>query len=455
MGEIVSFFSLWVVPAFCVIGIFFVLVLIHELGHFAVGRYIGAGVDEFSIGFGPALMTRKDAFGTLWSIRIMPLGGFVKFSSQAKPLQGEEKAPQSGMEARLDALSQLPILRRAMVVLAGPIANIILAFVLFFVHSLVIEQESIPPVIGAVSPGSVAYEAGLSPGDRVQSINDREIKSYRDIDLSFESNLGENVTLSILRNGDISFQNLKVQGGSGPVSIAVGLQPHIRLKIISIEPGSEASRIGLRVGDLLLGYDDKLLTGWQDFADAREAKIGKSMALLIERDGARRELVGSPEARFIDQQGNDVLSGVFGFGVTLYTEKINLGPWQSLSLAVQKIHQFSTLIFKLPGQFVRQQRDLDDLGGPVRIAEEVGRVVIVAPSLLLFVAAILSLQLGIINLFPIPVLDGGHLLLYMAEGVAGRPLPTWLLNWLYRAGGLVLVSFFLIVTFNDLARLLS
>ncbi len=447
MAGLETFLVYWVLGPLGVIGVFFVLVLIHELGHFAVGRYFGVGVEEFAIGFGPILVSRHDRQGTRWSWRAFPLGGFVKFAGD-----GEAADPaQNAMDARVDALAALALWKRALVVAAGPIANLILALGLFWIQALSIGQARLDPVIGAVVPGSAAAQAGLQPGDKVLAVGARSIDSFASLDLAFESNLGQAVDMQIDRDGTPQNLSIEVQSGLGNGAAPSGILAHTRLEITAVEPGSPAANMDLRVGDLVVGFDGQLLTTWQAFFEARQAKIGQPMTLAIERDGQVRDVIGTPEARV---QADQVTAGVFGFGVRPYTDWVQPGPLAALALAGQQMRQFATLIFKLPSQFINQHRDLDDLGGPVRIAEEVGRVVVFAPTVLLFMAALLSLQLGLINLFPMPVLDGGHLLLYGAEAVARRPLPPRVVAWLHRVGLVLILSFFLLVTTNDLTRLL-
>ncbi len=453
MAGLETFLVYWVLGPLGVVGVFFVLVLIHELGHFAVGRYFGLRVEEFAIGFGPIVFSRYDRQDTRWSWRAVPFGGFVKFAGDSDAGSMADPA-KSAMDARADALATLALWKRALVVAAGPAANLILALGLFWAQVLSIGQAHLDPVIGAVVPGSAAAQAGLQPGDKVLAAGARSIDSFAGLDLVFESSLGQEVDLRIERDGTPQDLSIEALSGPGHGAASSGILAHTRLEITEVEFGSPAADMDLRVGDLVVGFDGQLLTTAQSFFEARRAKIGQPMTLFIERDGLLRETTGTPEARMQVWEGGQITAGVFGFAVRPYIDWVRPGPLAALALAGQQMRQFATLIFKLPGQFINKQRDLDDLGGPVRIAEEVGRVVVFAPTILLFLTGLLSLQLGLINLFPVPILDGGHLMLYGAEAVARRPLPPRVVAWLHRFGLVLILSFFFLVTTNDLARLL-
>ena len=478
-----------------VIVLILLLILIHELGHFVAGRYFGVGVDEFSLGFGSRLVSWYDARGTLWSLRALPLGGFVKFLGDGdaasgpkitkpdtdRPMNADQpmdagKRGRAGTDVAANlvadvgagraadvaagraTLAQLPIWQRAIVVAAGPLANLVLALVLFTVHMAFVGRDLIDPIVGHVEPGSAAALAGLEPEDRIVSFAGTPIDNFVTLNLQFETNLGQSKPLSVLRDGQVIALSITPASGKGQQTSAnaSGLWPRLALSVLAVEPGSAAEAMGLIPGDLIHGYDGRPLFRWQDFAQARADKIGEPMALHVERGDQMLILTGIPEARTIERDdGTSRIDGVFGFHVGLAVDRARIGLGAALRAAAGEMRQFSLLIFKLPAQFIRQQRSLDDLGGPVRIAEEVGRVVVFAPSDFLFMAGLLSLQLGLINLFPIPVLDGGHLLLYTAEAILRRPLPAALTIWLMRMGGFMLLAFFVFVTVNDLARLVG
>ena len=460
MSDLLAF---GVIAPLGIVGVFFLLVVIHELGHYAVGRIFGLGITEFSIGFGPKLFSRFDSHGTAWCLRALPLGGFVKFVGDDDATSRPD--PQaSAMEARIGALACLPLGKRALVVAAGPLANFLLAFALFTVQASLVGQINQAPVIALVAPGSVAEAAGLRPGDRVQRAAGRSIETFAELNLVFERHLGEELTLEVTPGdladdlagdpaSDLARQvTLRPTAGLGQSfgAYASGLQPVLTPQVLEVADASPAAAMGLRVGDKVLGYDGEPLASLTAFAQARLAKVGQPMTLLIERAGKPLTLVGTPQMRLDVIDGRTVRSAGFGFQIGFPRQRLGLTP--AMAEAFATMQQFSYLIFKLPGQFISQQRNLDDLGGPVRIAETVGQVAVATPLVLLFLAGLLSLQLGLINLFPIPVLDGGHLLLYGAEAVIRRPLPPRLVMWLYRLGTGLLLSFFLVVTLNDLAR---
>lgn len=456
MDWLMTILTYGVIAPLGVIGVFLVLVTIHELGHYAVGRYFGVGAEEFSIGFGPILLARSDRRGTRWSIRAFPLGGFVKFvgDADASSRPDPEQAP---MDARVDALSGIALWQRALVVAAGPIANILLAFVLLFANYAFIGAQTQPAIFAAPAPDSEAMAAGIQPLDQVLEFEGREISGLDSLNRAFEARLGQESRVLINRDGQTVELSLTPQPGFGelPSLTATGLQPLLGLRVAAIRPSTPAQEMDLRVGDVILGYDGQFLTSAEAFAAAREAKVGQSMVLQIDRQGEILDLEGRPERQEIELPNGEVVTmSLFGANLGPALSRERLGILASGRAALRDIREFSLLIFRLPGQFINSQRSLDDLGGPVRIASEVGTVVVSLPTLILFLAGLLSLQLGILNLLPIPILDGGHLLLYSAEGILRRPLPAALIQILYRMGGLVLLAFFILVTFNDLQRFL-
>ena len=456
MDGLASILTYGLIAPLGVICVFVVLVTIHELGHYAAGRFFGVGAEEFSIGFGPTLVAQTDGRGTRWSVRSFPLGGFVKFAGDGDATSRPD-AGQTPMDARVNALAGIALWKRALVVAAGPVANIILAFVLFVAHYCFLGTEVRPALIGDLVSGSVAEQAGFQPLDQVLALDGRAVSSLTDLNLALETRLGQTSLVQVQRGERQLDLQLVPQTGQGQqfALAATGFLPLLSQRVTSVQPNSPAVRMGLRVGDIILGYDDRILTDLQAFADAREGKAGRAMTLHIDRQGQTFTLQGVPDPQEIElADGEIVTRSLFGVGLAPAVDRTRLGLIASGQAALDDLRKFSLLVFKLPSQFVNRQRSLDDLGGPVRIAEEVGAVVIWVPAFVLFMAGLLSLQLGILNLLPIPILDGGHLMLYAVEGVLRRPLPAALTQFLYRMGGAVLLTFFLLVTLNDIRRVL-
>ena len=339
-----------------------VLVFVHELGHYLAARWRGVRVETFSIGFGRAITSWTDRAGTVWKLAWIPLGGYVK-------LHGQERPQDVGDDVRAQwipgqTFHDKSVLSRAIVVAAGPVANFLLAMVLFATLFLAIGQPTALPVIGAVLPDSAASRAGLMVNDRVTSIAGQPINKFEDLQQAVTSHPGEALTMTIQRDG--ADQQVEVT------------------------------------------------------TDSREAG-GRKVGLLGVRGGAiEYRHVGLPAA-------------LWG-GVT-QTWTITRETFSGLA------------------QMISGSRGTEELGGPLRIAQLSGQVAQLGTASLISFIAVLSVNLGLINLFPVPVLDGGHLLFYLAEALRGRPLPPRAQEYSFRAGLAFLACLFVFATWNDLTHL--
>ncbi len=340
-----------------------VLVFVHELGHYLAARWRGVFVETFSIGFGQAIATWTDRLGTRWKLAWIPLGGYVKLHGQERP---QDATPDERARWRVgQTFHEKSVLSRAIIIAAGPLANFLLAAVLF--TALFAGQGRPVPamtsVIGEVAADSAASRAGLEPDDAIQSIDGEPTPRFADLQRIVAAHPAQQLTL-VVRRGD---QSLTL-----PVTTGV------------------RTAAGKQVG--LLGVSNKT---------------------LYEKLSLPAALWGG-----ITQTGS----------VTAQTFE---GVWQMLS----------------------GQRGTEELGGPLRIAQLSGRVAQLGLASLISFIAVLSVNLGLINLFPIPVLDGGHLLFYLAEAVRGRPIPARAQEYGFRAGLALLAALFVFATWNDLTHI--
>jgi regulator of sigma E protease len=339
-----------------------VLVFFHELGHYLAARWRGVHVETFSIGFGRKIFGWRDRHGTEWRIAWLPLGGFVKLHGQEQPEEVSEETKAAWIAGR--TFHEKPVISRAIVVAAGPIANFVLAFVLFAALFAVAGRPVVEPVVGEVMAGSAAAKAGLVPGDRILAIDGAPVARFLDLQRIITAHPATTLDLTLLRDG--ASRHLAVTTGSHLVD------------------GREAGLLGISGGSVR--YERLSLPG--------AVAAGASETWLV------------------------------------LTETVD-GVWQMVS----------------------GQRGTDDLGGPLRIAQLSGQVAATGLANLISFIAVLSINLGLVNLFPIPVLDGGHLLFYLAEAIIGRPLPKRAQDYGFRAGIALLVGLFVFATWNDLANL--
>jgi len=359
---------LWSAASF--IGLLTIIVFIHEMGHFLVGRWCGARVDVFSIGFGREIWGRYDKHGTRWRLAWLPLGGYVKFAGDANA------ASMPDAESRKDKTTfhGRPLWQRAAIVVAGPMANFLLAVVLFAgVYSLV-GKQIVEPVISAVSKGSAAEKAGLLAGDRILSLDGMQVVSFYDIPRLISDKQGVEIPVKVARNGE---------------------------------------ELSLRVTPTAKEVDDGM---------GGKIKIG----LL----GVQRSISGNA----VYERKNII-------------EAVGLGVTETWSIITRSLSY-------IKGMFVGTV-STDQLAGPVGIAHLTGNVATLGFVALVQLGAILSVSIGLINLFPIPMLDGGHLLYYLVEAVRGKALSQKTQELGFMVGFAVVVSLMLFATRNDLVLRLN
>jgi regulator of sigma E protease len=344
------------------------LVVVHELGHYLVGRWFGVKAEKFSIGFGPQLFGRVDKRGTLWRIGALPLGGYVQFAGDMNPAgQPDESWHALSDEERNQTFQSKALWKRALIVFAGPAVNFLLAIAIFIGFLLAYGQSVTPPVVERLIEGSPADKAGIQLGDRIVTFNGHSIGTFND-----------------LVNEVIMVPNERVE--------------------IAIERAGEP------------------LTVTATIAEKKE----------------------------VDRFGNEYRLGQLGIASPTPTSK-DVGLLEAPGKAVsQTINVVRQQIIGL-GQIISGRRPLTELGGPLKIAKVSGEALAVGWIAFISLAALISINLGFINLLPIPMLDGGHLLLYGIEAVRRRPATPAVQEWAFRAGFIALAGFMVMVTFNDLA----
>jgi regulator of sigma E protease len=340
-----------------------VLVFVHEFGHYLAARWRGVHVEVFSIGFGPAIATWRDRVGTVWKLAWLPLGGYVKMHGQERPEPADEPR-EAAWTLPGRAFHEKSVGSRAIVVAAGPIANFLLAIVLFAALFATAGRPLMLPVVTDVLPDSAAAHAGIQKGDRVTAIAGAPIKSFEDIQRIITTHPAEHLTITVAR-------------GSASLDLPV-------------------------------------LTGERKSGDREVGMLG---------------VAGGQ----IEYQKLTVPAALWG-GVTQ--------TWQVTEETLVSV-----------AQMISGQRGTGDLGGPLRIAQLSGQVAQEGALYLVQFIALLSVNLGLINLFPIPVLDGGHLLFYLAEAIRGRPISPRAQEYGLRAGLAVLAGLFIFATWNDLLHL--
>ena len=445
---------LWSLGAFIVaLGI---LVAVHEWGHFYVARKCGVQVERFSIGFGKPIWRKLSKSGTEYVIAMIPLGGYVRM------LDGRIDDVPSELEDK--AFNNKPVLQRMAVIAAGPGVNFIFAFFALWLMYLV-GLETVKPVVKVVEPQSIAAVAGVQSGDEIIKIGDRITPDWEAVNLEVVSNIGSEKTTVTVKNSSNGEKELTFTLGSwnfdpdseSPLG-SLGLTPYrpdATLTVGFVGEGSAAQEAGLKPGDELVALNGSKLTSWEGLVEVIVESPGESISLDIQRDGQQLTL-NATIARRDTPQGQ---SGYLGVSPTFepwpegYVFTHQYGIIEAIGKALDKTWRLMTLSVEMIGKLITGDVSVKNLSGPISIAQGAGTSAGYGLAYFLSFLALISVNLGIINLLPLPMLDGGHLMFFIVEWITGKPVPEALQEWGYRIGGVLLFMIMGIAIFNDIARI--
>jgi regulator of sigma E protease len=443
-----------------------IVVFIHELGHFLAARFFNVKIEAFSIGFGRELFAWVDRHGTRWRLALLPLGGYVRFWGDADATTSRSDATTVSSltpEQRVVSFHHKPLYQKAIIAAAGPVANFILAIVIFAGLAMVVGQRLLPPVLGAVEAGSPADRVGLKRGDRILEVNGDAIRSYTEFAKAESLSTGVNLTLKVDRGGEIFTISVqpalvdKDDGQGGKVSMpSIGVEAFEPPFVSAVEAGAPAALAGLLPGDLIVRVNGKDVGNFRSVRDIVMASQAKPVTFVVDRDGALRTFTLTPQAKpgpggkTLYQVGirSDSLQANSKYQVeTVYHDPISaVGKGASETwFIVKKVGEFL-------GQLITGSGDYRQLSGPIGIAKVSSDVAQVSLASLIQLIAVLSVSVGLLNLLPIPILDGGHLLYYAIEGVRGRPLGEKAQELGFRIGLVLVLGLMIVATFNDIVK---
>ncbi|NTF87092.1 RIP metalloprotease RseP [Agrobacterium rhizogenes] len=529
------------------------LVFVHEMGHYLVGRWSGIRIMAFSIGFGPEIAGFTDRHGTRWKLSLIPLGGYVRFfgDEDASSKTDTDQLAAMTEEERAQSFAGAKLWKRAATVAAGPIANFILAIAIFAVLFGAYGRTVADPVVAMVTRGGAAAEAGIEPGDRLVAIDGNKIATFDEVQRYVGMRPGRNIVLSVERDGQKRDFNIMPklaedtdQFGNkmemGRIGIAL-----VDPQVTAVEPGGPAARAGVQAGDRLVAVDGNNVATYYDIVRYIGDRPGKSVVLTVERNGQARDFAMVPAALAeTDSSGNkkdvgsvgispvDPLvatiaqdSPAAGAGITLGDRILSVdgraigsigevqryvasradktvvlsvqhggvtrdvkvtpkmaaepdafgneaeigsigisdgqkpiklryqayGPLQALSEGVKQTGNIISGTFEYLGNVIGGYMKADQLGGPIRVAQLSGQMATLGFSAVLQFAAILSVSIGLLNLMPVPVLDGGHLMFYAIEAVRGKPLGARAQDIAFRIGFAMVLSLMVFATWNDIS----
>ena len=419
------------------------LIFIHELGHFAVAKFSGVGVEKFSLGFGPKIVGVK--WGeTEYLISLLPLGGYVK-------MVGESLGEDVSEENKKRSFTHKSVGTRAAIVAAGPFFNLVLAAVLmpliFIIGVRVPAFLDDKPEIGFVVPDEPADAAGIKRGDLVTTANGKAIENWEQLADILALSPDRAVQLAIDRRGEsfsttiIPLANKETGAGYG------GMLPQMDPVIGEVAPGYPAKDAGLLPGDRILSVDGIEIAHWSELEELIRKSEGAGKAFVISRGGQTLTFDITPR---LNEE-----AGVYLVGISRHEDPIlrRYGVVESIKKGTYTSYEMTSRLFMVLKGLVVGQYSLKTLGGPIMIAQVAGRAAESGISELLSLVAFLSLQLGIINLFPIPVLDGGHIMFFGIEAVTGKPLSEKFMSIAQQVGIVLLITLMVLVTYNDLFRI--
>ncbi|ASP17447.1 RIP metalloprotease RseP [Neisseria sp. 23W00296] len=431
-----------------------ILVSLHELGHLLVARWCGIKVLRFSVGFGKPFFTKRWR-NIEWCFAPIPLGGYVKMVDTREGNVAEADLPY--------AFDKQHPAKKIAVVAAGPLTNLALA-VLLYGLSFSFGISELKPFVGTVEPYSIAAKAGFAAGDKITAVNGVPVANWGDaqtgivldleagkVDVAVTTEQGRNIVRTIDAAGTQEAADVAKRGGY------IGLMPYKLTKTVSVVvPGSAAEKAGLKAGDTLLAADGKALGDWQEWVDLVRRSAGQKLQLTYLRDGKTLQTFIRPDS---EMQGG-VLSGRVGLGAAtdkVWDKAVRFRYYPSVAeafgMAWRKTTGYVTLTLKFFGRLLGGQASLQHVSGPLTIADVAGKSASMGWQPYVEFLALVSVSLGVMNLLPVPVLDGGHLVFYSIEWLRGKPLSESIQTAGLRVGLALMMMLMILAFFNDITRL--
>lgn len=444
-----------------IVGIVITLLLIigiHEFGHFLAARLLGIKVLRFSIGFGKALWSRHDKKGTEYVIAAVPLGGYVKMLDTNENAMADDELHLT--------FNHQPFYKKFLVVIAGPLSNFILAFFLYWIL-FITGFTSVLPVIGKITPDSIAAEAGIKSNSEIISIDQIPTPSWMGVIIRILSRTGDTGTMQMelksfsnqtVQKSELNLAHWRMDDLKPDPLESLGLQPYepeIPAVINEIAPDSPAAKAGLKMDDNIIALNGKKINNWIELFTEIDKLPAKNVKLTIQRNNKIYNIPITTDYHY------DLLFKKHGFlGVSPkfkwpenFLRKNQYGPVAALSHAWQNTYDFIYLNLHIVLKLLTGKIALQSLGGPISIFQTAGTALNQGIAPFLSFLAFISISIGVINLFPIPGLDGGHLLFQAIEAILKRPIPPRVLELCYRLGFIVLFLLIFQSIINDILRL--
>ena len=441
-----------------------ILVGVHEFGHFWVARKLGIKIIRFAIGFGKPIWTHKsnDKDGTEYVLAAIPMGGYVKML--------DEREGDVDPAEKHRAFNTQPVWKRFLVVLAGPMFNFIFAIAAFTLIQMM-GVDSVRPYVGNITPNTPAASSGFENKDKIIGINDIDIQSMRQVRLTLLNEYLINPKLTIrveTQSGSkvsrrLDLSNTQLLSDEKDYFTKTGMnfwQPPHSVSVAKVMPDTAALEAGIKTDDKIISIDGKNVSSGQFFSDYINAHAGQVVQLGIERNGNKKTLLLTP--RLTEIEG--VKRGLIGVSLKAnYSEEVVKDLFfisqasfiESLTFGVTETFDLSIMTLKVMGRLIIGEASLKNISGPITIANYAGKSASTGLSAFLTLLAIVSLSLGVLNLLPIPLLDGGHLLYYVIEIIKGSPVSEKVEAIGMRIGMSLVGILMVVATYNDIGRLIN
>ena len=427
------------------------LIFVHELGHFLAARKAGVVVEKFALGFGPKIVGFRKG-NTEYLIAAIPLGGYVKMKGEEV---GEEGTDEKG------SFSAAPVEHRLAIAFAGPLFNILFAIsIYYFVYLMWV--PALAPIVGTVNDDSPAITAGLQTGDRILAIGDKKILYWEQLQKIVHESPGRSLNIKFERNGNIKHvpispvtkQITDLFGDKKSVGL-IGITPLVN-NITLVKANTPAARAGIKEGDVLLKVDDTEIFGWANLKTAAIDKPEQELSFYILRNGAKKVLKITPEAKTAkDLQGKEIKIGMLGIGMSGEMTQEQYGFFGAFKRALEETGKLIFLIAVSIKKMIWGSIPADSIGGPILIFQIYGEQAEQGFNELIRLTALLSINLGLLNLLPIPVLDGGHIFFFLIEILKGKPISERNRERAQQVGLFMLIGLMVFAFYNDIVRVIS
>lgn len=434
-----------------------ILVGIHEYGHFIVARLCGVKVLEFSLGFGKVLWKRQGKKGTQYQLALIPIGGYVKML--------DEREGPIPLALQAHAFNRQPIWKRSLIILAGPVFNLLLAFLAYWLIFMIGFAQIIPK-LGEITPNSIAAQAGLQSGQILTQIDNKNVYSWPDVQTILISHVAQQQSVPVvvkteqgpLQTHFLQLQKWNISGLEPDILGSLGITPYmpeLPSTISDVVPGGPAAQAGMKPNDQITAINNNKVINWQTVYDYVQHHPDQIATFTVLRNGQTLTIpvhIGS-------QLQNDQTVGKLGVMSSLIAwpadlmNTVRYNPWQAIGPAWHKLVDMTSVSVKLIGKLITGHISLKGISGPIGIAQGAGASATLGPVAFLSFLALISISLGVVNLFPIPILDGGQLVLCWLEGLFKKPLPEKIYMLSIQVSIFFLLGVMTLALYNDIMRI--